>query len=71
QTIEMYETMVDFQGRQVAAIRVHINRTQPAQPLQQAAPPPPADAVAPVSNGHSPTPSSIPVGSVVDDEIPF
>ena len=70
--IQMYEAMVDFQGRQVAAIRVHIARTQPAQPVQPAQPQtePPAESAVPVSNGHSPNPSSVPVGTVID-EVPF
>lgn len=42
-TIELYPTMVDFQGRQVEAIRVRMPRAQPvaAKPAPAPEPPPP------------------------------
>lgn len=60
QPLEMFEAMVDFQGRTVAAIRVHAPRRQPAAPPPRQEP-----------NGHHPNPSEVPVGTIVDDEIPF
>lgn len=65
--IELYEAMVEFQGRQVQAIRIHVPRMQAAAPPPKPAAPEPAPQRMP--NGA--TPVSAPVGTVIDDEIPF
>ena len=80
--IELFEAMVDFQGRTVAAIRVGVPRT-PA-PMQQAAPlvqPPFSATGAPTmptqanpfngTGAATATHGKLPVGTVIDDEIPF
>lgn len=67
-TIELYEAQVDFQGRTVAAIRVHVPRIAQTAISQPARPTPPQQIIA--SNGvHH---SQVPAGAVtIDDEIPF
>lgn len=55
--IEMYPTMVDFQGRSVAAIRVRI---PPRKPAARPATPPVA-----------PPPSVAPPRNPLDDDVPF
>ena len=73
--LELFESMVDFQGRTVAAIRVHAPRAAAqsvAMPIH--APAQATPMAAPVINGAMPTAGShgrLPVGTVVDDEIPF
>ena len=67
--IELFETTVSYQGRSMPGIRVHV----PRAPQQRAAPIAPVQ-VAPPSrlNGMPPgQPAAVPVGTVIDDEIPF
>ena len=68
QVVELYEAQVDFQGRQVAAIRVFVPRQVPAAaPI--VTPMPLRDR--PISP-HAHIPKENPVGTVtIDDEIPF
>ena len=74
--IQLFEQLVDFQGRQTPAIRVRVPRSVPAQQRAQ----PPARPVAPAAsvpqhaNGHAAPPHPGPdVAQLVglDDEIPF
>lgn len=70
QIVELYEATVEFQGRQVQAIRVHVPRqvVQPQAPVQRPAPPPAAVAAA-ATNGNGN--AHAPVGTIIDDDIPF
>lgn len=65
QTIELVEAMVDFQGRTVPAIRVYVQRNA-AAPAPAPRPALPSHIVAQTNGVHA-----APVGTVVDDEIPF
>jgi hypothetical protein len=71
QIIELYEATVEFQGRQVQAIRVHVPRqvVQVQAPVQRPVPPPPAAVAAAATNGNGNV--HAPVGTIIDDDIPF
>jgi arabinogalactan endo-1,4-beta-galactosidase len=65
QTIELVETMVDFQGRTVPAIRVYVQRGAMVA-VAAPRPAPPSHIIA-----HQNGTAAAPVGTVIDDEVPF
>lgn len=70
QIIELYEATVEFQGRQVQAIRVHVPRQVVQAPVQRPTSPPAVVAAA-ATNGNGNGNAHAPVGTIIDDDIPF
>lgn len=73
QPIELFEAMVEFQGKTTPAIRVNVPRlpNQPTIQQQMASQAPPAYVAQAPRNGNGHHANQSPVGQMIDDEVPF